>query len=245
MAETRYLVRLDDGCPWRDRERWDRLEALLDRHAIRPLVALIPDCRDPEVRPGNEDPHFWARVRAWKAKGWALALHGHTHELGPCRSSLVPLNRYTEFAGRTEADQRAKIRAGWSALVAQGVEPQWWVAPAHTFDRTTLKVLSEETAIRRISDGLSNRPFLREGFLWVPQQLWRPRPCPSGVWTLCLHPNDHTPDFEARLEAFFAGHTGTFAAWDEVSTNRPWGWTDAAFEASFRVARAAKRMIRK
>jgi hypothetical protein len=245
VADPRYLVRLDDACPWRDRGPWDRLEALFDRLGVRPLVAVIPDCRDPEVRPGTEDPAFWQRVRGWKAKGWALALHGHTHELGPCGSSLVPLNRYTEFAGRPEAEQRAKIRSGWGLMTAEAVAPDWWVAPAHTFDRTTLKVLTEETSIRRISDGLSNRAFVRHGFSWVPQQLWRPRSCPDGLWTLCLHPNDHTPAFEARLEAFLTEHQAHLATWDTAVSDRPWGGGDGLFEASFRTLRFVKRMLKK
>jgi predicted deacetylase len=246
VAKAQYLVRLDDACPWMDRDRWGRLEALFDNLGVQPLVAVIPECRDPEVKPFPEDPGFWDTVRRWQAKGWSLALHGHTHELGPCGPSLVPLNRYTEFAGRPEAEQRAKIRAGWQTMAAQGVEPTYWVAPAHTFDATTLKVLSEETSLRWVSDGLSNRPFVRHGFRWVPQQLWRPRNCPAGVWTLCLHPNDVTPAFETSLAAFLGSHRSSMGSWTAVvGADRRWGLGDLNFELSFRALRAAKRILKK
>jgi hypothetical protein len=246
VAETQYLVRLDDAHPWRNRDRWDRIEALLDRHGVKPIVAVVPDCRDPDLRVGGEDLEFWNRVRSWKDKGWVLALHGDTHELVPCRRSLVPLNRYTEFAGRPEGVQREKIRAGWGAMVHQGVTPTVWVAPAHTFDRTTLRVLTEETSIRTISDGLSDRPFTRWGFGWFPQQLWRPRSCPGGVWTLCLHPNDHTPEFETQLETFLAAHHGKVVTLSDLPTpERPWSWADGLFSLSFRSLRSLKRMIRR
>lgn len=245
MAKAQYLVRLDDACPWMDRDKWGRLEALFNRLGVKPLVAVIPDCRDPEVRPFPEDPGFWDTVRRWRSLGWSLALHGHTHELVPCGSSLVPLNRYTEFAGRPEAEQRAKIRAGWRTLVDQGVEPTYWVAPAHTFDRTTLRILAEETTLKRVSDGLSNRPFARHGFGWVPQQLWRPRGCPEGVWTLCLHPNDLTDEFEASLGAFLEAQARSLGSWDAVAgLDRPWGPGDLGFELTFRALRAAKRTLK-
>lgn len=244
MAEPQYLVRLDDAHPWRDRQRWDRIEVLLDRFSVKPIVAIIPDCRDPSLRVGDEDRLFWERVRSWQAKGWTLALHGHTHELVPCGRSLVPLNRYTEFAGLPESVQRDKIRSGWGRMVAEGVQPTVWVAPAHTFDRTTLKVLFEETSIRIISDGLSDRCFVRFGFSWVPQQLWRPRKCPPGVWTLCLHPNDHTSEFEVQLEAFLQAQAGLVVApGDVLKPDRPWSWTDGLFSWSFQVLRRLKRMV--
>jgi predicted deacetylase len=245
VGEARYLVRLDDAHPWRNRERWDRIEALLDRFSIKPIVAVVPECRDPDLRVGDEDLGFWDRVRSWRAKGWTLALHGHTHELVPCGSSLVPLNRYTEFAGVPEAAQRTKIRAGWARMSAEGVPPTVWVAPAHTFDRTTLRVLAEETSIRTISDGVARRPFLRYGMVWVPQQLWRPRVCPPGVWTLCLHPNDHTPEFEAKLEAFFESQAGRVMSLESLgSPRRPWSLADGLFSLSFFFARNLKRMVR-
>jgi hypothetical protein len=41
--------------------------------------------------------------------------------------------------------------------------------------------------IHTVSDGFSPYPHRdHQGVLWIPQQLWRLRPVPSGVWTLCL-----------------------------------------------------------
>jgi hypothetical protein len=30
----------------------------------------------------------------------------------------------------------------------------------------------------------------RKGMFWVPQQLWKFRKAPFGVWTVCIHPPD-------------------------------------------------------
>ena len=59
--------------------------------------------------------------------------------------------------------------------------------------RVTLRALSIETKIRIVSDGIAKWPFSEMGLFWIPQQLWGPEEKASGVWTICLHPND-TPE---------------------------------------------------
>jgi hypothetical protein len=234
MSEAQYLFRLDDACPWMDADRWGTLEKLFDRYGVKPVVAIIPECRDPGVRPAPEDPKFWVKARAWQAKGWTIALHGFDHVYVGTAGGLVPLNRQTEFAGQPEAVQRQKIRDGWAALRARGLEPTVWVAPSHTFDRTTLKVLEEETSIRIVSDGLATSPFRRLGFSWIPQQMWRPRVRPSGVWTICLHPNTIDATMPDRIEAFLKTQAlQVVAINDLLPVTRKWGWGDAAFGLAF------------
>jgi len=228
-----------------DRARWLALEALFDRYGVRPLVGVVPHCDDPDLRVDEEDPLFWDRARAWQAKGWTLGLHGWDHVFRGRGRGLVPLNDYTEFAGRPEAEQRQKIRAGWQTLTAQGLAPEVWIAPAHTFDRTTITCLTEETPIRVISDGLSSLPFLRYGMLWLPQQLWKPRSAPSGLWTICLHPNQmETKDLEA-IERFLVDRPRVIGFSEVGPIDRNWGPSDALFELSFRVFRGLKRRLRK
>lgn len=242
MREARYLIRLDDACPTQDPGAWGRVEALLDHHGVRPLVAVVPDNRDPDLARAPVDPGFWPRAQSWADRGWALALHGCHHEFTGTDGGLVPLNRYTEFAGRPEAEQRAKIRDGWARLKAEGLQPRYWVAPAHSFDQTTLRVLADETSIRRVSDGLSWRPFVRFGFAWYPQQLWRPRACPPGLWTLCLHPNTLDDALFHALGAFLDRHRSQVLDWHQVEEpRRAWSARDLAWEGAYRAARALRR----
>lgn len=41
---TRFVMRLDDACEGHDVERWDRMEQVLDRYGVKPLVGVIPCC---------------------------------------------------------------------------------------------------------------------------------------------------------------------------------------------------------
>ena len=121
-------------------------------------------------------------------------MHGYTHLMHATQEPpLLPFYRRSEFAGLTLEEQGAKIRASWLRFVANGVEPEVWVAPAHSFDLLTLQALRRETPIRMISDGVAWDTYHEHDFNWIPQQLWSLAERPSGLWTVCLHPNtmDH------------------------------------------------------
>lgn len=207
---ARYLIRLDDACDTMDHERWAAVEEVLDRHAVCPIVAIVPDNRDPALILGKRDETFWHRVRGWAAKGWTLAMHGHTHVMRPTNSKLlVPFYQRSEFAGLTLEQQRVKIGAAWERFVANGVAPSVWVAPAHSFDAVTLEALRRETPIRIICDGIACDTFWERDFHWIPQQLWGLARRPPGLWTVCLHPNGMSAEQIASLDHSLAERFGS------------------------------------
>ncbi len=215
---ARYLLRLDDACPTMDLAKWDRLESLLDEHDALPLVAVTPDNQDPALVKGPPDPAFWERVRRWRDKGWTIAMHGYQHALHPTTAKmLLPFYPHSEFAGLPLDRQSDKIRAAWAIFQAEGLAPDAWVAPAHCFDRITLAALAAETPIRVVSDGIARRPFVEDGFQWLPQQLWRLVPKRSGVWTVCLHPNAmDDSDFDALRNALSGDYRARIASVREM-----------------------------
>ena len=72
---ARYLVRFDDLCPTMNWANWRVLEAMLLQAGISPILAVVPDNRDPKLVAGPPAPDFWDHVRAWQARGWAIGLH--------------------------------------------------------------------------------------------------------------------------------------------------------------------------
>jgi len=185
-----YLFRMDDACHTMDASKWQALEALFDDFGIKPIVAVVPDNRDPKLNVDAFDPMFWNKVRSWQEKGWAIAMHGHQHLMHYTDSQLVlPFYKRSEFAGLSYEEQAEKIRQSWKLFLSQGVEPKVWIAPAHCFDFITLTAIRNETAIRIISDGIARNPYYEHDFFWIPQQLWELSDRSSGLWTVCLHPN--------------------------------------------------------
>jgi predicted deacetylase len=175
------------------RLKWRAIEELLDDFGIKPIVAVVPDNRDPGLTVDSTDPNFWAKVRGWQAKGWSIAMHGYQHLMHHTKSKLVlPYYERSEFAGLPYEHQAEKIRNSWEIFLSQDVAPTIWVAPAHCFDRITLKAIRDETTIRIVSDGIARDQYFDDGFFWIPQQLWKLTEKSDGLWTVCLHPNTLT-----------------------------------------------------
>jgi predicted deacetylase len=239
-----YLIRLDDACPTMDGVRWASLEEMLDRHGVRPIVAIVPENADPDLIRGSADAGFWARAKMWASRGWSIALHGHRHQLRRVRGSLVSSSHYAEFTGLPWAEQRHRIREGIRIMVGQGLRPEIWVAPAHGFDLATLQALREESTIRTISDGFACRPFVHLGFTWLPQQLWHSREMSFGLWTICLHPNDMDDAAVARLEKLIETHPGSFPEAREAALRAvDYRSSDRIFGFTFRTALRIKNML--
>ena len=191
---ARYLVRFDDLCPTMDWSIWNELEAALIDCGVAPILAVVPDNRDPKLQVDPPAADFWERVRGWQARGWTIALHGFQHVYVTGESGLLGMNRRSEFAGLGYPEQLQKLRSGLAIFAREGVRAEAWIAPAHSFDATTLEALAA-LGLRVISDGMAWSPFLDPaGNAWVPQQFARMRPMPCGVWTFCYHANHMSPD---------------------------------------------------
>ena len=238
---AQYLLRFDDLCPAMDLARWDRFLPLLERFELKPILAVVPDNRDPDLCaasavaghgnnfvgtkcstavsfPGSDS--FWAQMRGFERDGAAIALHGYQHLCSATGSSLIPIHAISEFAGVDEDIQRRWIGAGLSLLRSHGLDPQVWVAPRHGFDRATLDALWEE-GIDVVSDGFARAPYRWAGFTWVPQQLWGPAPRTSGLWTICIHPST-AGDVEVKdLEDFLVRFRAQFTSVDRVLAEWP------------------------
>lgn len=241
---ARYIVRFDDICPTMDWRAWARIEPVLHEHGVKPIMAVVPDNRDQQLVAGEAAPDFWPRVRRWQAQGWTIALHGHQHLYTTREPGLVGVNRYSEFAGLPEAVQRDKLRDALAVFAREGVRADAWVAPAHSFDELTVKLLLE-AGVGVISDGFYRRPLRHLGALWVPQQLWRFRPMPAGLWTVCYHCNGFS---HAAVEGFARDiaryATRIVSMHDACAAPRiaARNGLDAAFAAAWRAALRLKQL---
>ena len=217
---AKYIMRLDDASGKRDVARWDRMEALLDRYGVRPLVGVIPACEDPAMEQYPEDLCFWERVDAWRQKGWCIAMHGYNHVYGTESGGINPVNRRSEFAGEPLARQKEKIAGGVAILREHGIEPRVFFAPSHTFDENTLTALLECSEIRTVSDTVANAPYFARGFTFVPQQSGRVRALPFSTVTFCYHPNMMEDGAFEELEAFLSKHQKRFIPFSDAPSSR-------------------------
>jgi peptidoglycan/xylan/chitin deacetylase (PgdA/CDA1 family) len=199
-----YLLRFDDMCPTMDWSLWDEVEGLLLEAGVKPILAVIPDNRDPMLMVDPPSPVFWDRVRTWQARGWSIGLHGYQHTYVNAEPGILRLNQRSEFAGLSYEEQFEKLRKGLEVFEREGVHADAWVAPAHSFDWVTVSALAA-LGIRTISDGMALAPYRDpQGNVWIPQQFANMRAMPLGVWTYCYHLVDLTPEamvlFRMRLK---------------------------------------------
>jgi len=207
---AKYILRLDDACPTMDRNKWQKIEEICDKYDIKPIVAVIPNNKDKEMMVSNYDESFWDKVRNWQKKGWYIAMHGYDHVYVTKESGFLPFNKQSEFAGLNYEEQAEKIKKGWEVFQKEGIKTKIWVAPSHTFDVNTLRAIKEFTNIEIISDGIGLFPFKRYGFKWLPQQIWKFRKMPFGIWTGCFHPNNMNEDDIKNLEEFIRNNKKNF-----------------------------------
>ena len=205
-----YFIRLDDASEKRDIVKWDRMEDLLDKYNIKPLVGVIPQNEDESMQDYVIDEHFWQRVETWQNKGWTIAMHGYNHKFITTDGGLNPINLRSEFAGVSLDEQIKKISKGIKILGLHNIKPKVFFAPAHTFDKNTLEALRCASEIRIISDTISNKSYKKNGFTFIPQQSGKVRKLPFKTVTFCYHPNIMSNEDFDELESFIIKNRSKF-----------------------------------
>ena len=217
---SKYIIRLDDACEKMDVEKWDRMEKLLDKYKVKPLVGVIPHCEDPMMDKYEFDAEFWKKVEIWKNKGWTIAMHGYNHVYGTPCGGMNPVNKRSEFAGLSYEEQAEKIERGWEILIDYGFHPEVFFAPSHTFDENTLKALKNKTPIRVISDTIASDVYKKDDFWFIPQQSGSVRKLPLKTVTFCYHPNTMTDKSFEILEAFLDSYQNRFTEYTELNMKK-------------------------
>lgn len=217
---SKYILRLDDACPTMNKKIWDKLEILFDKYNIKPIVAVIPENKDPSLMIDKQDTLFWNKAKEWEKKKWCIALHGYDHVYITNRKGIVPFHKRSEFSGLNLEEQRIKISKGIKVFYEKGIKPTAWVAPSHNFDLNTLKAIKAESDIKIVSDGIAFYPYTYDDMVWIPQQVWKFKKKLFGVWTICIHPNEMKNNDFHRLEKFVAKNHCNIVAVKDLNIKR-------------------------
>lgn len=117
------------------------------------------------------------------------------------------------------------------------------MAPGHSFDMTTVRLLPK-FGVDLISDGFHWRVVRDEGCRWIPQQLWRFRQVPFGLWTVCFHINAWRERDVERLEANVSSFGDALIPMSAALEHPPAlrGLCDRAFSSIYRRAVVARQV---
>lgn len=197
----KIAVRLDDITPDMDWEQFFRMKELLDRHGICPLIGVVPDNKDSNLHRNQPKEGFYPYLHTLQEAGWSIAMHGYAHVYSTGKGGLFPLNRFSEFAGVPLERQRQMIRKGKQLLEKNGILTDIFMAPAHSYDRNTLKAL-QEAGFRFVTDGFGRYPYRYRGLTFLPISANRRRDLhrKDGFTTLVIHPNTVSEEGFAEYE---------------------------------------------
>lgn len=212
-----YLIRLDDATEYWDKEKWNKIAAILNKHNIKPIFAIIPSVEDPKLLQYEVDDEYWDTVYSWiNEYNWTPALHGYNHVRNIKNAGINPINCDSEFAGLDLESQKEKIKNGYNILLSKGVNTKIFVAPGHTFDENTLLAIKAETPIRIISDTIANDVYKKDGLYFIPQQCGMCRELNFKTVTFCYHPNTMKEKDFIHLDEFLEKNKNKFISFDEL-----------------------------
>lgn len=201
MKKNRMLmIRMDDITPDMNWDKFDRIRQIFDKYSICPLLGVVPDSKDSDLRYDEPRTDFWEVIRTLQKKGWAIAQHGTNHSYATTNSGLLKINPFSEFAGLPYEEQLENLQRGKKTLEEKGISSCIFMAPGHTYDKNTLKALVA-CGFTCVTDGLYKKPYISYELLFVPCRLREYRKV-NGIDTICLHSNLMSDTDINELEAF-------------------------------------------
>ncbi len=201
----KIAIRLDDITPDMDWERFLAFKEILDSHGIKPLIGVVPDNRDENLHRAKAAGDFWEYIREQQENGWCVALHGYRHVYTTKKGGLFPLNCFSEFAGVPFDKQKEMLSEAAEILRKNEIRTDIFMAPAHSYDRNTLKAL-KELGYCKMTDGFGNCPYRWQGITFYPISflLKRSLKKKKGVTTMVVHTNEIDEAGMERMRRLFA-----------------------------------------
>ena len=215
---TGFLIRLDDIA---ENMNWDMMELatnLFDKFNVKPVLGIIPNNRDPELLSyPKKNKNFWEQVRAWKNRGWKIAMHGNNHVYDKfcSKSDYLGLGGNSEFCSHTYENQLEKIQHGLNKFNNENIEIKTFFAPNHTFDDNTLLAL-KNCGITEIVDGYGLMPYEENGIKFIPQLFYKMFALPFGIQTFQIHLNYFKQDDFDKLKKFIELNSKKMITYDQA-----------------------------
>ena len=219
-------IRMDDITPDMDWAKFLRFKELCDLYQVKPLIGVVPENMDENLHidePGNAPIRdFWGYIRELQKEGWSVAQHGVTHIYTTKKMGCFPLSRLSEFAGTGYDRQYASLEKGRKILSSHGIETDIFMAPAHSYDRNTVRAL-KKLGFCRMTDGFGEHPYTRWGMTFYPISYKQSSSLrkKKGYTTFVVHANTMDDrDFE-RYERLFKDNQDRLISYAELFSLQP------------------------
>ena len=243
---TGILIRLDDIAENMNWDLMDKSELLFEKYKIKPILGVIPNNKDNELLSYPKKNDFWEKVRAWKNKGWEIAMHGSTHvyDKDTKNKDYFGHGGKSEFFGHPIEVQILKIKDGLKKFDNEKIKIRSFYAPNHTYDKNTLIAL-KETGINEIIDGYGLMPYTENNIKFIPQLFYKPLSLPFGIQCTQIHLNYwEQKDFD-NFENFILNNLNKIITYDQalkkVNNNFFYKFTNVLTKIILRTKRIVKK----
>jgi predicted deacetylase len=215
-------IRMDDITPDMDYAKFLRFKELCDRYQVKPLIGVVPDNRDKMLQMDEKRADFWEYVFKLQAEGWTIAQHGVYHVYTTKKMGCFPLNRLSEFAGLPYDKQYEMLSYGKDILEKNGIKTDIFMAPAHSFDKNTLKAL-KNLGFTKITDGFGDKPYIKNGITYCPISYKQSSSLKKdkGYTTFVVHSNTMKDKDFARYEKLFKENSDKLISYSELLKLKP------------------------
>lgn len=218
--KAKYIYRIDDITEDMNWNMFYKYIDLFRRYSIKPLIGVVPNNKDIILKVGNIKREFWEIIKELQDNDVVdIAQHGFEHiyisEGESILKSKYGYNNKSEFSGLNYDEQKSKILKGKEILNKNGLEVKAFMAPGHTFDKTTIKVL-KDVGIKNVTDGIGLTPYYIDDVRLFPVQFGKPRSFPFGLITICLHINRATYTDLEDLENHIRNNKDNIISFDEA-----------------------------
>ena len=197
-----YVFRIDDIAPWMNWTNFEKIEKIFDKYWVKPIIWVVPDNQDFKIWNNKYNQGFWNKIKKIHDKWWTIAQHWYQHKYMNTNGWILKINKKWEFAWLPYDKQFEMIKSGKDILEKNlWFKIKWRMAPAHSFDITTCKIL-KVLWFEYITDWLDLYPFTKYWLKWLPQQIWKPMKKKYWIRTICLHINQFNNKFVNNIDTF-------------------------------------------
>lgn len=239
----KIAIRMDDITPDMNWENFLRFKRLCDRYQIKPLIGVVPDNQDENLhfesasqnkivsasgkavsfdltdtdnQPSDIPQDYWGYLRRLQQEGWRIAQHGYIHCYHTQKMGCFPLNKLSEFAGIPYQQQYEALKAGKELLQSHGIDTDIFMAPAHSYDKNTLRAL-KKLGFAKLTDGFGKVPYQWCGFIFYPISYRQSSSLKkaSGYTTFVVHANGMNQGDFKQYEHLFQTYSDRLISFTE------------------------------
>ena len=211
----KYILRIDDVTPYMNWDYFYDLYQFLESYDIKPLLGIVPDCKDESLHRSSFNKDFFEFIRSNPCD---VAQHGTHHVYTTSDSGILKINNRSEFAGLDYKSQYFLIAKGKKILDSEDIWMPYFMPPSHSFDNITLDVLAD-LGFKAVTDGYGFYPYFRNNIMLVPQLLSKGVRFPLGVSTICLHLDYLSEKELLNLKSFIIQNHQKFISFSEYVEN--------------------------